>query len=96
MCAHVEVRRALDLMRAHMLARRLKASIARAKRTPQRQWRMYALITLGVRINASGTPIEYTNARHVTAAAHTNLQPSERHAKLARGGGRARAHHIPW
>ena len=33
-CSHVEVRRALDLMRAHMLARRLKASIGRAKRTP--------------------------------------------------------------
>ena len=31
-CAHVELRRALDLMRAHMLARKRKASIARAKR----------------------------------------------------------------
>ena len=42
------------------------------------------------RINASGTSIEYTSVRHVTAVAHTDLPPSNRHAKLARRVGRAR------
>ena len=51
---------------------------------------MHALTASSACITASGAPIEYTSARRATAAAHTNLPPSNRHAKLARGG-RARA-----
>ena len=47
-------------------------------------------------MNASGTPIEHTNARHVTVVAHASLPPTRHHAKLARGDGRPRAHHILW
>ena len=41
-------------------------------------------------INVSGTPIEYTSARHVTDVAHTNLPPRSRDAELARAGAGAR------
>ena len=54
---------------------------------------MYALTSSGACINASGTPIEYTNARRVTAVAHTGLPPRVRHATVARRCGRARALH---
>ena len=82
-------------MCAHMRACKLQASIARVKYIPPAMtMRMFALTILGVRINASGTSIEYTSARHVTAVVHTNPPPSKRHAKLARRGGRTRVYHM--